>query len=172
MFIGQKKKEGWDKNTIDMYLQCNIRFCQFLVSENMNSFDSLTPEAIKQFNLSDRHQTMEAKNAYNSRIRKFLIHLELKNAVQGGLHFALCNQAAGSERIVETFSEEDCKRIQEYCERASTPLGLRMPPCSGLGWKWDSGPATLCLCGYLILIGNQSPSGSSRKRRGGSTAIR
>ena len=124
-FIGQKKKEGWDKNTIDMYLQCNIRFCQFLASENMNSFDSLTPEAIKQFNLSDRHQTMEAKNAYNSRIRKFLIHLELKNAVQGGLHFALCNQAAGSERIVETFSEEDCKRIQQYCERASTPLGLR-----------------------------------------------
>lgn len=124
-FIEQKKKEGWDKNTIDMYLQCNIRFCQFMISENMNCFDSLTPEIIKHFNISDRHQTMDAKNAYNSRIRKFLIYLELKHAVQGGLHFALCNQAASKERVVETLSEGDRIRIQAYCEKASTPLELR-----------------------------------------------
>lgn len=124
-FVEAKIKEGWSGSAIDMYRLCNARFCRFLVSVGVGSFAALTPEIIKQFNLLDRHQTVEAKNAYNSRIRKFLIHLGLRHVVQEGLHFALPSHAAGGEKIVETLSEEDQERIRAYCEKAGTPIELR-----------------------------------------------
>jgi len=124
-FVEAKIKEGWNESTIDMYRVCNTRFCQFLVSVGVDSFADLTPKIIKQFNLLDRHQTVEAKNAYNSRIRKFLIHLELRHMVREGLHFALPGHAAGGEKIVEILGEEDRERIRRHCEKASTPIELR-----------------------------------------------
>lgn len=124
-FVEAKIKEGWNESTIDMYQSCNTRFCRFLVSAGVDSFVGLTPEIIKQFNLLDRHQTVEAKNAYNSRIRKFLIHLELRHMVRECLHFALPGHAASGEKIVEILGEEDREHIRTYCEKASTPIGLR-----------------------------------------------
>lgn len=124
-FVEAKIKEGWSESAIDMYRSCNTRFCRFLISAGVGSFADLTPETIKQFNLLDRHQTVEAKNAYNGRIRKFLIHLELRHMVREGLHFALPGHAAGGEKIVETLGEEDRERIRAYCEKAGTPIELR-----------------------------------------------
>jgi site-specific recombinase XerD len=124
-FVEGKIKEGWSESAIDMYRLCNTRFCQFLISVGIDSFAGITPNTMKQFNLLDRHQTMEAKNAYNSRIRKFLIHLELKHLVQEGLHFALPSHFAGGEKIVEVLCQEDRERIRMYCEKASTPIELR-----------------------------------------------
>jgi len=124
-FIWQKKKERWDESTINMYTSCAVRFCWFIVSKDIKSFAALTPEVIKEFNRKDEHQTHEAKNAYNSRIRKFLTELEQKGIVQEGLHFALPGMAASGERIVEVLSDADRKAIELYSTSSSTPLAYR-----------------------------------------------
>ena len=51
------------------------RFCVYLDSVGLRSFRDLTAEHIKQFNSWDNHKTPQGKNAYNVRIRKFLIYL-------------------------------------------------------------------------------------------------
>jgi len=124
-FIRQKKKERWDENTISMCSTCAVRFCRFLVSKGLTSFADLTPEVIKEFNRQDEHQTAEAKNAYNGRIRKFLIALERKGTVREGLHFALPSTAASGERVVEVLSDADRKAIERYRKLANTPLAYR-----------------------------------------------
>ena len=81
---------------------------------------------IKGFNLTDNeHKTPEAKNAYNSRIRKFLIYLELNSMISVGMHCALPNSSAGGEKIVEILSNEDVRTLESYCEAACGVLALR-----------------------------------------------
>jgi len=125
LFIQQKKKERWEENTINMCTACSVKFCRFLVSKGLKSFAVLTPEVIKEFNRQDHHQTSEAKNAYNSRIRKFLIALERKGKVPEGLHFALPGTAASGNRIVEVLSDADRQAIERYSMTANTPLACR-----------------------------------------------
>lgn len=125
-FIAAKEKEGWEESTIKMYRTCSTRFCSFLVSSGVTSFVELTPGIIKEFNLFDNgHKTPEAKNAYNSRIRKFLIYLEMNAVIPMGMHLALPGRAAGGEKIVDILSPEDIETIESYCANAATPLGLR-----------------------------------------------
>lgn len=124
-FVSCKQKEGWGKSTIGMYRICVTRFLQHLDGAGIRSFIGLCPEVIKDFNLRDRHKTPEAKNAYNSRIRKFIIYLELKGIVHAGMHFALPCSSASGEKLVETLSEGDISAIQRYCSSASSPLALR-----------------------------------------------
>jgi len=124
-FIQQKKKERWGENTINMCRTCAVRFCRFLVSKGLASFAALTPEVIKEFNCQDEHQTSEAKNAYNGRIRKFLIALERKGTVSEGIHFALPSTAASGERIVAVLNDADRKAIELYSTSANTPLAYR-----------------------------------------------
>lgn len=125
-FIAAKEKEGWEKNTIKMYGTCGTAFCSFLASSGMTSFAEISPQVIKDFNICDNgHKTPEAKNAYNSRIRKFLIFLEINGIIPMGIHLALPNRAAGGEKIIEVLSDEDINAIESYCRNASAPLELR-----------------------------------------------
>lgn len=125
-FVECKQKESWARSTISMFRTCVTKFCLILDEAGIRSFSDLSPSDIKEFNIHDRHhQTPEAKNAYNSRIRKFLIYLELKGLVPAGIHLALPNHAAAWDRIVETLSGEDLSAIRGYCGSASTPIGLR-----------------------------------------------
>ena len=71
-FLRIKSGEGWAASTIHMYRSSICRFCISIDALGVRSFKSLTAADVKKFNLSDRHDTPEGKNAYNSRIRKFL----------------------------------------------------------------------------------------------------
>lgn len=126
LFLEAKKKEGWKKSTIKMYLNCATSFCGFLVSSGLFSFREITPALVKEYNAYDiRHKTPEAKNAYNSRVRRFLIFLEIHSIVPAGLHFALPHSAVNRETIIEVLSDTDKDVIEKYCQKAETPLQLR-----------------------------------------------
>ena len=124
-FLDAKRKEQWASGTIISYRTYVSRFCAFLVSEGLDSFENLTHEMVKAFNLQDEHKTPFGKNLCNRRIRKFLIYLEMKRVTQEGLYYALPHCAAGGERIVEVLSDEDRLRINAYCAEANNPLELR-----------------------------------------------
>jgi len=124
-FLALKRREGCCEDTIIGIKTHVVKFCQFLVSEDIPAFADITPEIIKKFNVQDPHKTPAGKNLYNRHIRKFLIYLELKQIVSDGLHFALPHCATGGEKIVEALSQEDREKIHTYCKKASTPLELR-----------------------------------------------
>ena len=125
-FIKAKEKEGWEKNTIKIYRTCVTAFCSFLVCCGISSFKEVSAPMVKEFNAQDTgHRTPEAKNAYNSRIRKFLIYLEINGVVPVGLFRSLPHSASEYEKVAEILSDADRSAIDEYCANAVTPLQLR-----------------------------------------------
>ena len=133
-FLLLKQKEGWKPNTIQMYRSSVTRFCVYLVDNGFTSFGEVTPDVIKQFNLQDRHKTPEGKNAYNSRIRKFLDYLGEKHMVSNRLLFlALPCVAAPSTRIVVTLTEEEDEKLERLILSDNSPLTLREKVMLALG---------------------------------------
>lgn len=125
-FLSTKEKEGWEENTIKMYRVCAASFCSFIASAGIGAFEEITPRLVKEYNAWDcGHKTPEAKNAYNSRVRRFLIFLEMNGIIPTGTHHALPHGATDREVIVEVLSDEDMLAIETYCEDAKTPLQLR-----------------------------------------------
>ncbi len=120
-----KTKEGLDPNTVKNYIKYCSKFCLFLHGKGLHSFEELTPDLIKQFNLNDEHKSPAGKNSFNSGLRFFLIYLEIQRIVPFGLHYALPYCDMGGEKIVKILSPEDRARIETYCLNAKTPLELR-----------------------------------------------
>jgi site-specific recombinase XerD len=125
-FLKLKVRENMCKSTVSMYQSANTRFCFFLVNNGVTSFDKITPNHLKEFNLMDAHKTMEGKNAYNVRIRAFLIYLEEQEIIQKFMmHLALPTVFAPKERVVNILSNDDIQQVIEYKENSNTPLELR-----------------------------------------------
>lgn len=135
-YIVLKKKEGWERSTLDMIRASITRFCSFLVETGVTGFSGLTANALKEFNLWDKHHTIEGKNAYNVRIRKFIRFLERKGIVPYGTHQALCCSAAPKEKVVITLTQKEkgaikkkhtnCLSSMELRDRAMVLLGTKM----------------------------------------------
>lgn len=134
VFLLLKQKEGWKPHTIQMYRSSVTKFCVYLVDNGFTSFSEVTPEIVKQFNLQDRHKTPEGKNAYNSRIRKFLDYLGETHIVASRLLFlALPCVAAPSTRIVITLTEEEDQELERLILSDDSPLSLREKAMLALG---------------------------------------
>lgn len=134
-FLGQKEKEGWETSTLCMYRSAVTRFCQFLVDKGILSFMEISPRLIKDFNQTDHHLTVEGKNAYNGRIRKFLQFLERKGSLPYGLHQALCCMVAVKENIVVILSDDEKDQIARKHAAAASPMELRNRAILLLGMK-------------------------------------
>ena len=136
-FLEQKKREGKAASTVVMYRSAITRFCLFLEKEGLSSFGELTARHLKDFNFSDRHGTVEGKNAYNVRIRKFLLYLAMQGVLSNWfLGEALPCASAPKTRIVQVLSEEEYESLENYeCgtdealrlrNRAIVLMGLKM----------------------------------------------
>ena len=135
-YLAVKSKEGWAPSTINMIRSAVTRFCEHLTDSGLDGFEELNASVIKEFNLSDHHDTPEGKNAYNVRIRKFLKYLERKKIIPYGLNEALLCSAENRERIVVTLTDNEKQHIKErqgFCrssielrDNAMMLLGLKM----------------------------------------------
>ncbi len=125
-FLSFKVQEGKSPSTLCLYLSSCIRFCIFLNKKGITEYSQITVDTLKEFNLTDRHMTPEGKNAYNTRIRKFLAYLGdcglLKNPV---MYLALPGVYAPKEEVVITLNTDEIKEIYDYNASASSPLELR-----------------------------------------------
>ncbi len=134
-YLELKKKEGWSTSTIAMIRSSVTRFCEYLTCSGLISFSEITPELIKDFNLNDRHETPEGKNAYNVRIRRFIRYLERKDILPLGINVALYYASEKRERIVKTLSSEEKEVINSKNASANTPIELRDTAMVLLGIK-------------------------------------
>ena len=133
-FLGIKSGEGWAASTIRMYRISICRFCISIDAMGIKAFKDLTPVEVKNFNLSDRHNTPEGKNAYNSRIRKFLQFLGDNHISDNPFLFlALPCVCAKQEALVITLSEEEQAALRRIFQEDDSSISLREKAMIQLG---------------------------------------
>ena len=135
-YVESKKKEGWARSTMDMIRSSITRFCNYLDSVGVRSFMELTVAHIKQFNVNDRHKTPYGKNAYNTRIRKFLIYLGENGYVLNPMLFvSLTCTSAPREAIIVVLNEEEMAELKKQIDSDDSRLSLRKKAMLLLGLK-------------------------------------
>lgn len=71
-YVSLREREKLEESTLKNDIYSVLRFLRFILDAGCNSFSELTGEDIMEFNLKDKHGSLEGKNACNARIRKFL----------------------------------------------------------------------------------------------------
>lgn len=133
-FLRIRTDEGWADSTISFYRASICRFCISIDAMGVRSFKTLSASEVKAFNLSDRHRTPEGKNAYNSRIRKFLQFLGEKHVPDNPFLFlALPCVCAKREALVITLSEEEQAALRRVFQEDDTAVSLREKAMIQLG---------------------------------------
>lgn len=122
-FLALKAAEGWGESTLDMFRTCVCRFCISVDGMGVTGFGQLTAEHVKRFNVEDAHDTPEGKNAFNSRIRRFLEWLGLRGELSNPhLFLALPNVAARREELVVTLTAEEQHELEGILGGDGAPL--------------------------------------------------
>ena len=135
-YVDTKIREGWERSTLDMIRSSISRFCKFLDSTGLRSFSELNAAHVKLFNATDVHKTPQGKNAYNTRIRKFLIYLGEKGLLENPMLFiALPRTSAPKETIVVILTEDEMAELNMCLENDEGPLSLRKKAMLLLGLK-------------------------------------
>jgi len=136
-FLHIKESLGMKSSTMAMFRSCLYRFCSYMDSIGIRDFKKITAQMIKDFNASDIHKTPEGKNAYNSRIRKFLEYLGEQGLLQNPVLFlALPCTCARREKVVEILTVDEQNRLQKLLdEECSVTLSLRRKAMIQLGYR-------------------------------------
>lgn len=125
-FLNLKEYEGKKKSTVCMYKSSIVRFCIYLGDTGITEFSQVSANTLKGFNAFDRHITNEGKNAYNVRIRKFLIYLGSKGYLTNPmLYLALPTAYAPSDQPVVILKQIEIDQINLYHKKAETEIELR-----------------------------------------------
>lgn len=135
-YVKTKIKEGWAQSTLDMIRSSITRFCFFLDAEGIRSFEELDTSHIKKFHVYDTHKTPQGKNAYNTRIRKFLIYLGEHGFLTNPMLFvSLPRTSAPKETIVIVLTEDEMVKLTEQLGKDDSKLTLRKKAMLLLGLK-------------------------------------
>lgn len=135
-YVQIKTREGWALSTLNTIRSCITRFCLFLDGEGIRSFKQIDASHIKKFHVNDSHKTPQGKNAYNVRIRKFLIYLGERGYLSNPMLFAsLPHTGAPSEKIVVVLTEEEMAELIDQLNRDDSRLSLRKKAMLLLGLK-------------------------------------
>jgi len=133
-FMDMKQAEGWELSTLSMYRSSICRFCFFLDKQGITAFSKVTSAGIKQFNVEDPHATPAGKNAYNARIRKFLIYLGDRKLLSNPFLFiALPGVAAPTETLVVTLTVDEQSALEVSLGENDNGLSLRKKAVLQLG---------------------------------------
>jgi len=131
-----KIQEGWEVSTLNMIRSSLCRFFNYLDRIGVKSFQEINASHIKQFNENDVHKTAAGKNAYNARIRKFLIFLGDKGYLTNPMLFiALPCTSAPKETIVVVLSEDEMAQLNTELYSNDSLLSLRKKAMLLLGLK-------------------------------------
>lgn len=144
-----KKKEGWKVSTLNMIRSSISRFCNYLDGIGVKSFQELDVCHIRQFNETDTHKTAAGKNAYNSRIRKFLIFLGNESYLANPMLFtALPCSCAPKETVVVVLSKDEMEQLNAELYRDNSVLSLRKKAMLLLGLKMGMRASDIVKLGY------------------------
>jgi len=132
-YLTERKSLEMCASTLTMDHSSVCRFLEYLDCMGISSFSHITPQLLVDFNIQDKHTTVQGHNAYNSRIRGFIRYLERIGLVGPFLQLAVPTNTAPSTRIVELLSDHQIESIFSRMEHAASPLELRQILVVSLG---------------------------------------
>lgn len=124
-YLDMLKKEGRTGSTLDMDRSSCVRFLEYLHNQGITDFREITSQILHEFRIQDVHRTPQGKNAYSSRIRRFLRWLADQGWIPHALPEVFTRKAAPVQHIPAVLSEEMIRDIYTYRENASSPRELR-----------------------------------------------
>lgn len=133
-YINEREQEGLQPSSISMIHSSCCRFLLYVESQGIDDLSMLTPWVVKDFNLQDQHVTVEGKQAYNTRIRQFLLFLASKNLVPHSLHLAIPTVSAPKNRIVTVLNAEQKTAIESHFNHTGTKKIKRDNAVLALGY--------------------------------------
>lgn len=145
IFLDLKRREGLGSSAITNYRSAIIRFCQFLISNNVHNFKHVTPELVIEFSLTDSHQSVEGRQNYMVRLKHFLLFLFEEHHIDNPcVYNAVRTMAAPKNKVVTILTAEQVERIRKYCQAASTPQELRNSAVVMIGLKTGLRGSDIC----------------------------
>lgn len=125
-FLTLLKREGRATSTINMYRSSITRFCSFVQNYGISKYIDITASVIVEFIKHDKHATFEGKQAYNCKIRRFLMYLSDENIiVNKALYLAVPAIASSTVEIPVVLTDDDIKDILSSIESNPSPTRLR-----------------------------------------------
>lgn len=132
-FMNRLIREFRSPSTARSYKFSCLRFCRFLLSKGINSFEDVNVTDIRLYSLTDKHSTSSGRASCLTVIKRFLYFLEEQNLLQKGLHQLIFTGTAPSASITDILDPEQVNRIHEYRLAAETPMELRTAAIVTLG---------------------------------------
>lgn len=132
-FMDRLLQEFRSNSTARNYKFSCLRFCRFLLSNNINSFAEVTVAHIRLYSITDNHSTAYGRATCFMVVKRFLFYLEEQKQMQPGLHQALFTGSAPSSGIADILDQEQIKRIHEYRLSAGTAMEMRTAAIVTLG---------------------------------------
>jgi site-specific recombinase XerD len=125
-FLKERIAEGNQKSTISMYKSSIRRFLCYLDTINITSLSEITFQIIVDYQIQDRHKSLDGKYAYMVRVRTFIRFLARKKLINTTLEFAFQLNTAPQIRIIKTLNVKQKKSIYNFVETALTPMEYRI----------------------------------------------
>lgn len=124
-YLDMLKKEGRTGSTLDMARSSCVRFLEYLHNRGITGFREITFQILHEFRVQDVHRTPQGKNAYSSRLRRFLRWLADQGELSQTLPEVYTRKAAPVQHIPAVLSEKMIRDIYTYRENAHSPRELR-----------------------------------------------
>lgn len=134
-YVKERKRNGMENSTLSMdRISCGC-FLQFLSSEGIESLEDLRVQDIKDFQVQDKHSTIEGKNAYACRIRGFLKYLSLEGLIPPFYPLALSCDVVSQTKVVEILTNHEIDTITSRYHSPQSAMGLRNSAMVALGLR-------------------------------------
>jgi integrase len=125
-FLYQLKREFRKDVTAEKYKYSCMRFCTFLLEHDIDSFEAITPALLKEFSLTDYHETFKGRSTCFSIVRRFLQYLEEQDFIHSTtLHLGLSTGTAPCVKVVDVLTDEESRTVAQYRKNQNTPMELR-----------------------------------------------
>lgn len=124
-FLLFSKGEGKASATLGLYKRAGISFFLYAQEQGISGPCQITPQMVKDFNVSAARKSSNGKNNYQSYVRRLLLYLFENGYTRIDLSLSVAPQRAKSRRIVEILSGTEVQQIYAYCRKASAPLEMR-----------------------------------------------
>lgn len=135
-YLLERRREGMEASTLYMSRNSCCKFLLYAESQGIHSVADITVNLVKEFNNQDKHETIEGKQAYNSKLRIFLRYLVIQGILPSELLFAVPTIVAPRVTIAKVLSENEMESIITYKDsRCETPEELKENAIVALGLK-------------------------------------
>lgn len=125
-FLQQLTRGFRRETTARSYKYSCMRFCTFLIKHGISSFESVTPTLIKEFTLTDIHETFNGRSDCFTVVRQFLRYLEEQDIIHNStLHLGISTGTAPCVKIVNVLTDDEIHAISEYRMTHDLPIELR-----------------------------------------------